>query len=166
VLFKAYGLNLTSKEVNAILISASIALQVAAKYMMLKSITKSETIIPFFSVEKVLGTVSVPEMTKNLNISYQELKSLHLKIVEWNCFFTLGITLSNGESCTAGSNYKVNQSHSFDPNKKITKVEVIISKDEDCLLQINFYSGKETLVKVGWPDYSLVKQYGVRVESF
>jgi len=89
VLFKAYGLNLTSKEVNAILISASIALQVAAKYMMLKSITKSETIIPFFSVEKVLGTVSVPEMTKNLNISYQELKSLHLKIVEWNFFLHL-----------------------------------------------------------------------------
>jgi hypothetical protein len=44
---------------------------------------------------------------------------------------TLGITLSNGESCTAGSAYKVTKSHTFDSNKKITRVEVIIYKFEN-----------------------------------
>jgi hypothetical protein len=75
---------LTPKEVNTTLISASIALQRAAKCMMLKSIIKSKTIIPILAVEKVVGTVSVPEMTKFLNQSYQVLKNHHLKIVEWN----------------------------------------------------------------------------------
>jgi hypothetical protein len=41
VLFKTWGLNLTSAELEETLLSASIALQVAAKYLMLNSITKS-----------------------------------------------------------------------------------------------------------------------------
>ena len=78
---------------------------------------------------------------------------------------TLEITLSNGESCTAGSKRKVNESHTFDQNKKITKVECIIIDIEAYILQINFYSGQETLVKVGMDDYD-VKKRGKRVESF
>ncbi len=78
---------------------------------------------------------------------------------------TLEITLSNGESCTAGSTYKVEESHTFDQNKKITKVEVIIRYNERCIIRINFYSGRETLVKVGMNDDE-VKEEGGRVESF
>ena len=78
---------------------------------------------------------------------------------------TLEITLSNGESCTAGSLNQVNESHTFDPNKKITKVECIIFKDELCIMRINFYSGQERLVQVGYDDYD-VKKYGGRVEIF
>ncbi len=87
----------------------------------------------------------------------------------WHPFssiFTLEITLSNGESCTAGSTYKVNSSHTFDQNKKITKVECIIYQNEYAILQINFYSGQETLAKVGMDDQDYIKQYGGRVESF
>ncbi len=79
---------------------------------------------------------------------------------------TLEITLSNGESCTAGSKRKVNESHTFDQNKKITKVECIIDRNEDDILQMDFYSGQETLVQVGCNDYDWLKKYGRRVESF
>jgi hypothetical protein len=88
---------------------------------------------------------------------------------------TLEITLSNGESCTAGSTYKVIESHTFDTKKKITKVECIIHKNERWILRINFYSGRntlknfysgqETLVQVGCTD-DHVKMWGKRVESF
>ena len=56
--------------------------------------------------------------------------------------------------------------HTFDRNKKITKVECIIHKLEICIMRINFYSGQETLVKVLDNDDYLVKKYGGRVESF
>ena len=83
---------------------------------------------------------------------------------------TLQIILSNGESCTAGSAHKVNKSHTFDQNKKITKVECIIHKLESVIMRINFYSGQETLVKVGWRNDKvkdeIVKMFGGRVESF
>ncbi len=78
---------------------------------------------------------------------------------------TLEITLSNGESCTAGSTYKVENSHKFDPNKKITKVECIIEKNEWHILQMNFYSGQETIGKVGDSDFG-VADHGGRVEIF
>jgi hypothetical protein len=54
---------------------------------------------------------------------------------------TLGFTLANGESCKVGV-VKFNNSHIFDTEKKITKVEVIIHKDEEGIMQVNFYSGK------------------------
>jgi hypothetical protein len=79
--------------------------------------------------------------------------------------FTLEITLSNGESCTAGSYCKVNKSHTFDQNKKITKVECIMNVTEWSIIRMNFYSGDELLVKVG-EDYDSVKRWGSRVESF
>ncbi len=60
---------------------------------------------------------------------------------------------------------KADQSHTFDPNKKITKVEVIIHKDEDYIIRINFYSGTETLVQVGYNDAD-VKEEGGRMETF
>ena len=77
---------------------------------------------------------------------------------------TLGFTLSNGESCTAGQSNKVS-SHTFDQNKKITKVECIMWYDEKFICRMNFYSGQETIVKVGWSDGD-VKRNGRRVESF
>jgi hypothetical protein len=39
-------------------------------------------------------------------------------------------------------------------------------RGEDNILRINFYSGQETLVKVGDEDDDYVKKYGRRVEIF
>ena len=90
---------------------------------------------------------------------------LYVNKVEWYSVETLSFTLSNGEYCTAGSQ-KVIKSHKFDPNKKITKVECIFEKTGYGFLQINFYSGQETLVQVGASDDRVIKRYGGRVEIF
>ncbi len=42
---------------------------------------------------------------------------------------------------------------------------MIIRKNEDWIIRINFYSGTETLVQVGWNDDE-VKKYGGRMETF
>ena len=55
--------------------------------------------------------------------------------------------------------------HIFDQTKKITKIEHIIHRDENCINQISFYSGRETLIKVGL-DEDFVKSGGGRVEKF
>jgi hypothetical protein len=50
--------------------------------------------------------VSVPEVQELANLSVKELlnlTNLTIKKVEWNRCHKLGFTLSNGESCTAGS---------------------------------------------------------------
>ena len=70
-----------------------------------------------------------------------------------------------------GSEYGVgtkeySQSYTFEPNKKITKIECIMEKSEWDLLRITFYSGKETLVKVGSANDDMVNFYGGRVEEF
>ncbi len=94
------------------------------------------------------------------------MNNLSINKVEWFDIETLSFTLSNGESCTAGSRYKVNKSHTFDPNKKITKVECIINKSTQYIMRINFYTGQKRLVLVGndYDDY--VKEYGGRIEIF
>ena len=42
---------------------------------------------------------------------------------------------------------------------------MIINKNEYVIIRINFYSGTETLVQVGWNDDE-VKKYGGRMETF
>jgi hypothetical protein len=97
--------------------------------------------------------------------NFEELRNLAFFQVDLGCDidqFTL--TLSNLESCGPGSD-KVNKSYTFDPNKKITKVKVIIGDLESKIIRINFYSGKLRLVKVGMNDL-YVKVNSGRVESF
>ena len=62
VLFGLQGITLTPAEVQETKISISRALQVAAKCMVLKSITKSLRIIGKNAVDKVSGTSTIPEM--------------------------------------------------------------------------------------------------------
>ncbi len=113
------------------------------------------------------GAVRVPEVQELANLTVKELinlTNLTIKRVEWNDMATLSFTLSNGEHCSAGSRRKVNKSRTFDPKKKITKVEVIIFCNEWYITRMNFYSGQETLVQVGLNGS--FKQENNRVEIF
>ncbi len=86
-------------------------------------IVRSKHIIPEKRKNKVKGTIKIPDLT------VQSRKKLNkISIIKVECYYldTLGFTLSNGESCTAGSDRKVDRWHTFDQNKKITKVECII----------------------------------------
>ena len=58
------------------------------------------------------------------------------------------------------------RSHIFDPTKKITKVEVIIDKNEQDMMQMNFYHHGERLVAVGYDDDVWVNFLGGRLEVF
>ena len=57
-------------------------------------------------------------------------------------------------------------SHIFDPAKKITRVEVIIFRDEKDIIRINFYHHAERLVAVGGKNDEYVERHGGRVEVF
>ena len=53
-------------------------------------------------------------------------------------------------------------SHTFDPSKKITKIECILGKNEQKIRQINFYHHEERLAKVGLLDGDLKMRAGRR----
>ena len=76
-----------------------------------------------------------------------------------------GFTLSDGWSKKAGKRFDFDQSYTFDPAKKISQVEVIISKDGTNIIKINFYHHGERLVAVGCSDEDVVL-FGGRVEVF
>ena len=82
-------------------ISPSKALQVALKYLIIKSITESQHIIPKKSMA-VKSTLVVPDMEDFVNKSLHELKSLTITKAYWNSIFALEFTLSDGQSCKAG----------------------------------------------------------------
>jgi hypothetical protein len=101
---------MTPAQLEATKKSASDALQVAAKYILLKSFIISKTIIGKKEVNSVQGAMRVPEVQKLANFTVKELinlTNLTIKKVEWDETLTFSFTLSNGEFCTAGSAHKV-----------------------------------------------------------
>jgi hypothetical protein len=62
VLFEAQGFKLTPNELESVEISASMALQVAAKRMILNSIIKSKRMIGAEKMDMVQGSVVIPDM--------------------------------------------------------------------------------------------------------
>jgi hypothetical protein len=96
--------------------------------MILNSIVKSKRMIVQNDVEDVIGTVEIPNKITLADKTFEELKNLTITKFEWYNFKIISFTLSNGESCTAGSDSEVIDSKIFDPNKKITRVEMIFDK--------------------------------------
>jgi hypothetical protein len=62
VVFAEQGIQLTHAEVEETKISISRALQVLAKYVILKSITKSQRIIGAKRLNHITGSVYLPEI--------------------------------------------------------------------------------------------------------
>ena len=162
--FKAWGICLSPAEVEETRILLSRALQVALKYKKIKSIVKSHRIIPKEVINNLISKVIFPDMSTLAKQNRQELKNLIITQVHWDKNCSLGLTLNDDKSCKAGT-VVCNNSHTFDPTKKITRVEVIIEKFERSIVQINFFSGEERLVAVGlFDDYD--KSWGGRRETF
>ena len=78
VLFKTWSLNFTPTQEEEILISASRALQVAAKLLMLKSIVRSSRIIVFKRVSFEKFTSSIPDISKLFDKSFEELRNFSI----------------------------------------------------------------------------------------
>ena len=81
VLFEAWGISLSPGELEETKISISRALQVAAKYMILKSIVKSQHIIGKKVIEDITGSVMLPNIKRLTEKSLQELRNLTIKKV-------------------------------------------------------------------------------------
>ncbi len=104
-------------------------------------------------------------MTTLEDLTLEELRNLGITQVEFCDLQTLCFTLSNGQTCKAGT-HGFQKRHNFDPSKKITKVVMIIGQMEQDIIQIKFYSYAETLVKLGRYDDEEMEWYGERVEVF
>ena len=141
--------------------SPSTALQVALKYLMIKSIVESQHI--FSKENNVFSNVSIPTISDFYNKSLSELRNFTITQVYWYGHLAIGLKLSDGQTCKAGDRDFTN-SHTFDPAKKITKIEVIIHMWEVCILQVNFYHHQQRLVKMGCDQD--VEDYGGRREVF
>ena len=68
--------------------------------------------------------------------------------MQWFEYISLGFTLSDGQTCKAGS-YEFTESHTFEPSKKITKIECHIDKYDQFIIRIDFYHHQQRLVEVG-----------------
>ena len=167
VLFQEqFCLELTPDEVAETFISTSRALQVALKCMMLESIRKSNRIIGTNEFQQATCSLLIPDLTMLRDKSWQELRNLKINQVQWSGFIhTIGFTLSDDQSCKAGTR-DFNQSHTFDPTKKITRIETVITKDESFILQMNFYHHNQKLTSVGLTDDDWVRKNGGRREVF
>ena len=90
--------------------------------------------------KNVKNTVKLPDILKLESKNSQELINMSITQVEWNDNHSIGFTLNDGQSCKAkaGPN-SFPYRYTFDPSKKITKVEVIINKSEWWIIRINFY---------------------------
>jgi len=100
----------------------------------------------------VFRTVSLPDVKKLVEKSLEEIRNLTFTKVRWSGISTLGFTLNDGTNCKVGT-LPFFKSHTFDPDKKITRIESIIDNNENKIIHINFYHWTERLVAVGDSDY-------------
>ena len=136
ILFQTWGVNLPPVQAWAIK-QESKTLETAAKYLMINSVRKSKRIIPKRLIKYVYGTVTVPNIPTLGVKNFEKLRNLTIEKVQWEDIFTLGFTLNDGQSCKVGNHYDFKLSHTFDPNKKITRIEVWINKIETWVYQTN-----------------------------
>ena len=87
--------------------------------------------IGYHAINQVTATMVVPNMVKLVNKSFAALKNLRLSKVYWYRSYTLGITLTDGQSLKAGTEYPANTSHTFAPAKKITRREGEAEEEEE-----------------------------------
>ena len=86
-------------------------------------------------------------MTTLVNKSSQELRNLKIREVKWSLIAGIAFTLSKCLTCKAGKQ-DFKYSHIFNPTIKITRLEVVIHKNEVDIIQMNFYHHQQRLVAV------------------
>ena len=111
--------------------------------------------------------MGVPDMPTLENKNVSELRNLTVTQIKWSKPDALSLTLSDDQSCEARRRFGgFTDSHTFDPAKKITKIEVIIHKYDSDILSIDFYHYHQALVSVKYSDDWYIEDYRGRVEVF
>ena len=109
--------------------------------------------------------MSAPDMPSLANMSVKNLRNLTITQVEWNNYYSIAFTLSDGQKCKAGS-FSFLDCHTFNPSKKITRIECIIDRYENWINQMKFYHHGKRLVTVGIDDDDVKYSGAERVEVF
>ena len=102
---EVFGIKLTPAEVEETLISTSRALQIAEKYLKLKSFIRSTKIVGADMNVKITGTMNIPSEKTLDEKTARELSNLKFQEVQWkdgSCA-TIGIKLNVGESVKSGT---------------------------------------------------------------
>ena len=82
--------------------------------------------------------------------SLQELRNLAIAEVEWDYINISRIRFTLNDRQTCRTSYFLDKCHyKFDPKTKITDVEVIINRQDDRILQINFLHEQKRIVAAG-----------------
>ena len=125
---------------------------------MLNSFVKSKQLIAEKPIDPHAGKIVFPDMAILTKKTFEELKNLNITKIEAyvDCIDTLGMTLSDGSACKAGTcNPNYNTSFNIDPTKPIANIEMIMRQDEGILGQINFFDKNGgNLYKIGDDSYT------------
>jgi hypothetical protein len=107
------------------------------------SIAKSPQFICKTPDDARTGTVCVPTMEVLKAKSVEEIKSLTLKKMEWNCcspyIYTLQVKMSDNSEGKAGTNQSLINSVLVDESRIIRKIEVIFYTSENFISKLSFY---------------------------
>ena len=111
------------------------------KDRMIDSIVKSNRSLA--TAQPVTGKVIFPDMALIRTMTLDQLTKLTITKVQWyqDYCHILGFTMSDGQTCKAGTNCDYNNSFDFCADIKIVKVEFFLTNDK-YMGQINFY-GKD-----------------------
>ena len=106
--------------------------------------------------------MSVPDFSEIHKLSLQSLRNLSgwtIERVDFNYDLkALKFTLKDKQSCKAGtSGDKFDRWESFYSSNKITKLVMIIHKDESRFIRINFWSGQSKFERLDGRDDWFVK---------
>jgi hypothetical protein len=80
--------------------------------------------------QPVTGKVVFPDLGRIRAMTLEQIRNLSITKVQWyqDCVVTLGFTLSDGQTCRAGT-LDYNRSFDFPADQKIVKVEVTLNRD-------------------------------------
>ena len=99
------------------------------------------------TAQAVTGKIVFPDMAIIGGMTLEQINNLTITKVQWfqDHVYTLGFTLSDGQTCRAGTSNNYNNSFDFPADQKIVKVEVILHATT-WIGQIIFY-GKDSILK-------------------
>jgi hypothetical protein len=103
---------------------------------MLNSLVKSKQLLGEKPIDPHSGKIVFPGIEIFAKKSFEELKNLKITKIEAHIdnIHTFGMTLSDGLSCKAGTEYpNYNNCFYIDPTKPIAKIEMIMHTNDNLL---------------------------------
>ena len=92
-------------------------------------------------------TMKIPDQSVLQQMSLEQMRELSISKIVWRrmcCFYIdmFGMTLSDGQEIKAGS-VDVAKDEFFFKDKKVTKVEIVVDRNEEHIRRIIFFRGDE-----------------------